>query len=83
MNNDAHQHIAAITRARAQQQCGVWAPHVPYTYGLPLPNTPVAPLPDIGLQLVQAHDGAVSEAPGQQIGAAQPHAFLNTLRPGY
>ena len=65
MNHDVHQHLAAIIRARAQQQYGVWAPHVPYTYGLPLPNTPVAPLPDIGLQLVQAHDGAVSEAPGQ------------------
>ena len=77
MNNDAHQHLAAIIRARAQQQYGAWAPHVPYTYGLPLPNTPVAPLPDIGLQLVQTHDGAVSEAPGQQIGAAQPYAFLN------
>ena len=46
MNNDAHQHIAALIRARAQQQYGAWAPHVPYTYGLPLPNAPVAPLPN-------------------------------------
>ena len=57
MNSDAHQHLAAIIRARTQQQYGAWAPHIPHTYGLPLPSTPVAPLPLSGLQPVQTHDG--------------------------
>ena len=77
MNSDVHQHLAALIRARTQQQYGAWAPHIPYIYGLPLPSTPVAPLPDIGLQPVQTHDGAVSEAPGHQIGAAQLYALPN------
>ena len=78
MNGDVHQHLAALIRARTQQQYGAWVPPVPYTYGLPPLITPVAPLPIIiGLQPVQTNDGAVSEAPGQQIGAAQPYAFLN------
>ena len=31
----------------------------------------------VRLQPVQTHDGAVSEAPGQQLGAAQPYALPN------
>ena len=79
MNSDVHQHLAALIRARTQQQqqYGAWAPHIPYTYGLQPPSTPVAPLPIIGLQPVQTDDGAVSEAPGHQIGAAQLYALPN------
>ena len=81
MNNDAHQHIAALIRARAHQQLGgAWAPRVPYTYGLPTPGAPIAPLPNLP-QLALANEGAVSEAPGQQIGAAQPCTFSNNAAP--
>ena len=78
MDSDARQHLAALIRARTQQHYGAWVPPVPYTYGLPPPIAHVAPLPNIGLQTVQTDEGAVSEAPGQQIGAAQPYAWLDT-----
>ena len=81
MNNDAHQHIAALIQARAQQHLyNAWAPQVPFTYGLPLPNTAVAPLPNVGLQLDHANDGAVSEAPSQQI-LQRDYSFLNNGAP--
>ena len=81
MDSDARQHLAALIRARTQQQhYGAWVPPVPYTYGLPPPIAHVAPLPlpNIGLQPVQTDEGAVSEAPGQQIGVHQPYAWLDT-----
>ena len=85
MNQDAQHHIAAIIRARALQQHGAWAPSVPHTYGLPPPGAPFAPLANVGPQLLHVSEGEVSEAPGQQIAADEPYAWLNnpaTTRPG-
>ena len=76
MNYDAQHHLAAIFRARALQHYGAWAPNVPHTYGLSPPGAPIAPLANVGPQPFHVNHGAVSEAPGQQIVAAHPHARL-------
>ena len=77
MNPDAQHHLAAIIRARALQQYGAWAPNVPCAHGLPPPGAPFAPLANVGPQLLHVNEGAVSEAPGRQIAAAQTAALLN------
>ena len=81
MNYDAQHHLAAIVRARALQHYGTWAPNVPHTYGLPPPDAPIAPLANVGPQPFHVNHGAVSEAPGQQIAAAHPHARLSAATP--
>ena len=85
MNQDAQHHTAATIRARALQKYGAWAPNAPHKYGLPPPDAPFAPLANVGRQLLHVNEGAVSEAPGQQIVADEPRAWLNnpaTTQPG-
>ena len=55
--------------------------NMPHTFGLPAPNTVIVPVANVGPQLLHLNEGAVSEAPGQQIVAPQPHAWLNAATP--
>ena len=81
MTYEAQHHLAALFRARSLQQYGAWAPHVPHTYGLPAPDAAVAPVANVGIQLLHVNEGAVSEAPGQQIVAPRPYAWSNAAAP--
>jgi hypothetical protein len=81
VNCEAQNHLLALFRARVLAQHGSWAPHVPHTFGLPAPDAVVAPVVNVGPQLLEHNAGAVSEAPGQQIVAPQPYAWLNAATP--
>ena len=81
MDLDVQNHLAALIRARQLQVHAAAASNLSHIYGLQTPDAPFAPPATVGLGPLHANEGAVSEAPGQQLLVPAPYAWLNAAAP--